>query len=250
MSLMPQYDKNNDRAGSIDPRTKALWMITVIILSFLSDNILEMIVILLLIPISSAILNQNISSYKNVIPILLVIASQLILLQILFCRQGDIVYSWWFIDIYDGAFPLAAMGILRASTVVLACMQFLSLISPIDMQLLLMKFKIPYKYATLAAMGFRFMPIIEDEFDAILESQRARGIKMESAWDKIRSLPSVSLPLMYRSMRWSRDAALSMELRGFGKYDDHTFMKDLNLKSLDIISSTIMMLSILIKIII
>lgn len=250
MSLMLQYDKNNALLGFIDPRTKALWMVTVIILSFLSDNILEMIVILLLIPISSKLLKQNLASYRNVIPILLIIASQLVLLQVLFCRQGDVIYSWWFINIYDQAFPLAAMGILRASTVVLACMQFLSLTSPIDMQLLLMKLRIPYKYATLAAMGFRFMPIIEDEFDAILESQRARGIMMESIWNKIRSLPSVSLPLMYRSMRWSKDAALSMELRGFGKYNDHTFMKDLNLNSWDIISSTIMTFSILIMIII
>lgn len=250
MSLMLQYDKNNALLRFIDPRTKALWMVTVIILSFLSDNILEMIAILLLIPISSKLLNQNLASYKNVIPILLIIASQLVLLQVLFCRQGDVIYSWWFINIYDQAFPLAAIGILRASTVVLACMQFLSLTSPIDMQLLLMKLRIPYKYATLAAMGFRFMPIIEDEFDAILESQRARGIMMESIWNKIRSLPSVSLPLMYRSMRWSKDVALSMELRGFGKYNDHTFMKDLNLNSWDIISSTIMTFSILIMIII
>ncbi len=250
MSLMLQYDKNNALLRFIDPRTKALWMVTVIILSFLSDNILEMIAILLLIPISSKLLNQNLASYKNVMPILLIIASQLVLLQVLFCRQGDVIYSWWFINIYDQAFPLAAIGILRASTVVLACMQFLSLTSPIDMQLLLMKLRIPYKYATLAAMGFRFMPIIEDEFDAILESQRARGIMMESIWNKIRSLPSVSLPLMYRSMRWSKDVALSMELRGFGKYNDHTFMKDLNLNSWDIISSTIMTFSILIMIII
>ena len=247
---MPQYDKDNVLVGLIDPRTKALWMVTVILLSFFSDNILEMIVILLLIPISSKLLKQKLSSYKNVIPILLILASQLVLLQVLFCRQGDIIYSWWVISIYDQAFPLAAIGILRASTVVLACMQFLSLTSPIDMQLLLMKFRIPYKYATLAAMGFRFMPIIEDEFDMILESQRARGIKMESIWNKIRSLPSISLPLMYRSMRWSKDAALSMELRGFGKYDDHTFMKDLNLSSWDIISNIIMTFSILVIIII
>ena len=249
MSLMPEYDKNITLVEFIDPRTKALWMITVIFLSFFSDNILEMIIIFLLIPISSVLLKQKLSNYRNVVPILAIIASQLIVLQILFCRQGEISYSWWIINIYDQALPLAAVGIVRASTIVLACMQFLSLTSPMDMQLLLMKFKIPYKYATLAALGLRFMPVIEDEFDLILESQRARGIKIESVWDKIRSLPSVSLPLLYRSMRWSRDTALSMELRGFGKYPNHTFTKSLNLNLSDILSSVIITLSILILII-
>lgn len=250
MSLMPEYDKNNRLVESIDPRIKILWMVTVILLSFFSDNILEMIGVFLLIPISSMLLKQKLSNYKNVVPILLIIASQLVFLQILFCRQGEISYSLWFINIYDQALPLAAVGIVRTSTVVLACMQFLSLTSPVDIQLLLMKFRIPYKYATLAALGFRFMPIIESEFDAIMESQRARGIKMESAWDKIRSLPSVSLPLLYRSMRWSKNTALSMELRGFGKYNDHTCIRDLNLNHWDIISGTIMIFSILIVILI
>lgn len=183
MSLLPAYDKNNRFIAVVDPRTKALWMTTLILLSFLSDSILEMVVILLLIPVSSVIMRQKLATYKNVLPILLIIASQLVFLQILFCRQGEIIHSWWILDIYSQALPLAAVGILRTSTIVLAVMQFLSFTSALDLQLLLMKCGLPYKYATLAALGIRFMPLIEDEFEAIKDSQSARGLSMNSMVD-------------------------------------------------------------------
>ena len=249
MSLLPAYDKNNRFIAVVDPRTKALWMTTLILMSFLSDSILEMVVILLLIPVSSVIMRQKLATYKNVLPILLIIASQLVFLQILFCRQGEIIHSWWILDIYSQALPLAAVGILRTSTIVLAVMQFLSFTSALDLQLLLMKCGLPYKYATLAALGIRFMPLIEDEFEAIKDSQSARGLSMNSMVDKLRNLPSMAMPLLYRSMRWSQNTALAMELRGFGKHREHTFTKELRLRYWDTIPSIAMTVSIFFTII-
>ena len=79
-------------------------------------------------------------------------------------------------------------------------MQFLSFTSALDLQLLLMKCGLPYKYATLAALGIRFMPLIEDEFEAIKDSQSARGLSMNSMVDKLRNLPSMAMPLPFNAL--------------------------------------------------
>jgi energy-coupling factor transport system permease protein len=99
---------------------------------------------------------------------------------------------------------------------------------------MLLKFKIPYRYAMLVGLGVRFVPLMKDEYKSIVESQSTRGLKMDSVWDSIRCLIPTFLPFLYRAVRRATEIALAMELKGYGRNISRTFSADLSLQKYDI----------------
>ena len=61
----------------------------------------------------------------------------------------------------------------------------------------------------------------------IYESQAARGLPMYGTLQKIKGLIPVTMPFLFRSFRRASETALAMELRGFGRQKERTFLKDL-----------------------
>ena len=102
---------------------------------------------------------------------------------------------------------------------------------PLDMAQMLVRFKIPYRYAMLILMIARFFPVMVNAYHSIRESQSARGVPCDRISEKIKNMLATILPLIYRSLRIANDAALSVELRGFGRYETRSFDRELKLKS-------------------
>ena len=98
---------------------------------------------------------------------------------------------------------------------------------------MLIYWHIPYRYAMLVPMVARFFPVMLGEYQSICDSQSARGVPCDTVVEKIRNLPASILPLMYRAMRISNDAALSVELRGYGRHPSRNFQNKINLRPLE-----------------
>ncbi len=218
---------SNSIISQIDPRLKFAWCLAILFAALIIDTIIGQLFLLALLFISEWLLTRSLKNFGILTLVLLVVASQLLIIQLLFCREGVIVWQWGVLRIYSEAVPKAILGYLRTSVLAYAAVQFISWTPSIDGVLMLKSFGIPYRYAMLVGVAARFFPLMQKEYAAISQSQMVRGLDTTGVWRKIKALPPTFFPLLYRALRRSADTALSMELRGFGLYKERTFTKEL-----------------------
>jgi len=232
--------------SKLDPRTKLVWYALMIYFSLSSETAVQLGLVLLVCIMASLILTGSLKQYKVMIMILLLLGLQILIVQLIFCREGVLIYQWGILKIYSEAVPLAITGILKATLIFYASMQFFTSASPQDFTLMLIKFKIPYRFAMLVGLSVRFLPLMKAEYVSITDSQRTRGLKMESVWDNLKAIIPTFLPFLYRAVRRSTETALAMELRGYGRRKTRTFSSNLALKYYDIalIAAMVLVISI------
>lgn len=233
--------------SKLDPRTKLVWYALMIYFSLSCKTAVQLGLVLLVGIVVALILNGSLKQYKVMIVILLLLGLQILVVQLIFCREGVLIYQWGIFKIYSEALPLAITGILKASIIVFSSMQFFTSATPQEFTLMLMKFKVPYRFAMLVGLGVRFLPLMKAEYVSIIDSQRTRGLKMESAWDKLKGIFPTFMPFLYRAVRRSTETALAMELRGYGRSKKRTFSSDLAIKPYDIALIATMLLVITIS---
>jgi len=101
----------------------------------------------------------------------------------------------------------------------------------------------------LVGLSVRFLPLMKAEYLSIVDSQRTRGLKMESVWDNLKGVFPTFMPFLYRAIRRSTETALAMELRGYGRSKTRTFTSDLTIKPYDIALISAMFLVIIFSLI-
>lgn len=233
MSLFEGYRPRGKWIDKIDPRTKLFWMIFVLMIAFMKSNYVVLLVLLGIIVAASLLAGNTLRSMFPSFLVLGVISLQLLVIQLLFCGEGYVLFSVGPMDIYSQAFPLAAQASLQLSIIMLVGMQFLSWTPPEGIILTLVKIKVPYRFAMLVGLAMRFLPLMERELKGVFEIQRARGLQMESIREKLRNLIPVLMPFLFRAFRRANDTALAMELRGFGYSNTRTFLNELRFGRLD-----------------
>lgn len=235
--------------AKLDPRTKFVWYLLMIYLSMSCQTVAQLSLVLLVCILTSLIINRSLKQYKVMIIILVFLGLQILIVQLIFCRAGTLIYQWGILKVYSQAIPLAITGILKAALIFFSSMQFFTSASAQEFTLMLMKFKIPYRYAMLAGLGVRFFPLMKAEYISIMESQSTRGLKMESVWDNLRSIIPTFLPFLYRAVRRSTETALAMELRGYGRSKNRTFSSALAIKQQDVALITAMLLVMIVSLV-
>jgi energy-coupling factor transport system permease protein len=196
-----------------------------------------------LIIVLNAGLRLSFAKYRLLIPALLLVTTQILIMQILFQHNGVVLLQFGLLKIYSGALTAAALGIARTSIITLAAVQFMSWTSSTDLALMLVSIGLPYRYAMLPVVASRFMPLMGKEFQSIRESQAVRGLPTQNGLQSLPSLFSTLVPLLYRAIRHASDIALSMELRGYGRSPQRTFEKTLAMRTWDIAGVFIILLS-------
>lgn len=217
----------------LDPRLKLTWCLFLVFTALISRSIILNGVLLGLILISELLSEKTLKSFKMLSILLLIIGSQVLIINLIFGRAGELLYSWGMVQIYSGFIATSILAFLRIGIVSLSAYQFGIHTDPMDMAQMLIYWHIPYRYAMLVPMVARFFPVMIGEYQSICDSQSARGVPCDTVVEKIRNLPASILPLMYRAMRISNDAALSVELRGYGRHPARNFQKKINLQPLE-----------------
>lgn len=71
--------------------------------------------------------------------------------------------------------------------------------------------------AVIVMIAFRFIPILIEETNVLMDAQASRGVEFEkcSVWKKCRNIFSLLLPLFLSSVRRASDLAMAMEARGY-----------------------------------
>lgn len=90
--------------------------------------------------------------------------------------------------------------------------------SPDHLGLALEQSKVPYEFAFAFTTAVRFVPVLAEEAQTIMDAQKARGLELEKGnlMKRIRNYIPVLIPLIVSAIRRSLELAEAMESRAWG----------------------------------
>ncbi|MDY2777787.1 MAG: energy-coupling factor transporter transmembrane component T [Collinsella sp.] len=145
---------------------------------------------------------------------LLPLAALVLLLQVAFVREGETLVLF-----------VTTQGLI---TGVKACLRLLGVALPLALMLSITKLNdlanacvqvlhIPYRYAFAFTTALRFVPLLGQEMDAVMEAQTARGVRFDTKnpLTKMKLMLPLCIPLLVSAAAKADAAALAAEQRGF-----------------------------------
>jgi len=90
--------------------------------------------------------------------------------------------------------------------------------SPDHLGLALEESRVPYEFAFAFTTAVRFVPVLAEEAQTIMDAQKARGLELEKGnlMKRIRNYVPVLIPLIVSAIRRSLELAEAMESRAWG----------------------------------
>ncbi|MFC1802973.1 energy-coupling factor transporter transmembrane component T family protein [Thermoproteota archaeon] len=109
--------------------------------------------------------------------------------------------------------------------------------SPDKLSLALEKARIPYEFNFAFITAIRFVPVLADEAQTIMDAQRSRGLELDKGnfLTRVKNYIPILLPLIINSIRRSLELAEAMESRAFGATEERTNLYELKMNKLDYI---------------
>ncbi|MEK6452550.1 energy-coupling factor transporter transmembrane protein EcfT [Caldifermentibacillus hisashii] len=209
----------------MDPRAKLLTIMIFIAVVFLADNSLTYGLLAVFTLTAILLSNIPIKFLFNGLKFLFWIILFTFFLHIFFTKEGDLLYKFGFIEIYQGGLRQGIFISLRFFFLLLVTSLLTLTTTPIEItdgieSLLktLKKVGFPvHELALMISIALRFIPTLMDETDKIMKAQMARGVDFSEGTIKQRAKAVVPLliPLFINAFKRAEELATAMEARGY-----------------------------------
>ena len=240
-----QYYEANSLIHKLDPRTKLLFVIMFMVASFVAKSIYAFAFLFLITIVSIIISRVPLRIIIRGLRVLIAVVIFTALLNIFWTTEGNLLWSWWIIKIYDkglinaGVLALRIVMLLTVTTLYLSYTTTpIELTDGIETALSpLKKIKLPiHEFAMLMTIALRFIPTLTDETGKIMNAQKARGADFSSGGliKRAKALIPIVIPLFVSSFRRADELATAMECRCYRGGEGRTRMKKLKFKVKDV----------------
>lgn len=219
-----QYYAEDSAVHALDPRTKLMGVLVYVISLFIVNNPLVYLaflgLLLFLYRLAKVPLSYLLKGLKGII-ILLIFTFFFRLV----CTPGtEIAHVWIFSVTREGvtkavsltariALMIAGASLLSYTTTPKAMADGLERAFSF-----LEKIHIPiHDMAVIVMIAFRFIPIMLEEMNVLMDAQAARGVEFDkcSVFKKCKNVFTLLMPLFLSTVRRSSDLAMAMEARGY-----------------------------------
>ena len=154
-----------------------------------------------------------------------------------FWTRGDVLFQWGFLTVTrqglrKGLFMAIRLVYLLIGSSMLTYTTTPNQLTDAIETLLkpLEKIKVPvHDFAMIMSLALRFIPILLDEANRIINAQSARGADFEEGklWQRMKTMVSILVPLLASAIRRAYDLAMAMESRCYHGGGNRTKMKPL-----------------------
>ena len=241
-----QYYPGNSFIHRLDPRTKILSTLLLIIAVFLANTavgyaaLCAMVLFIILISGLPFML-----VLKSVKPLLFIIVLTLVLHVVM--GQGEhVLYQWKFIRVTEEGLRLGVQMAMRLILLLMISSILTFTTSPIvltdGIEALLSPFRVigvpAHELAMMMTIALRFIPTLMEETDRIIKAQTARGADFSGGNLLVRAknmLP-ILVPLFSSAFRRADDLAVAMEARCYRGGEGRTRMHQLAYRSGDVMA--------------
>lgn len=238
-----QYMPGKSFIHRMDARSKILLLLAIIVFIFAANNYMALLLITMASLLVVLVTKISFMMYLKSMKVILILVIFTGILNI-FYGNGTVLWEWQFIKITEGGINNAIFVTIRIATMVLVSSVLTFTTSPNDLTDAIEKLLSPLKIfhvkvheiAMMMTIALRFIPVLLEEADKIMNAQKARGADMESggAFKRVRAMVPVLIPLFVSSFRRANDLAMAMECRCYNGGRGRTRMKIMRFGGVDL----------------
>ena len=233
-----QYFPGNSIIHRLDPRTKLLLVIALIVAIFMADTVIGNLVIFVFVIFVMLLSRVSVKVVLRGLKPLWFIIVLTFVLNTFFYSGGTELFSWWIIRVTQEGlisavrlavrliFLITSTTMLTLTTSPTALTNGLeSLMKPLNA----VRFPV-HELAMMMTIAMRFIPTLLEETDKIMKAQTARGAEFDSGnvFARARGMVPLLVPLFVSAFRRSDELAFAMESRCYHGGEGRTRMKVLH----------------------
>ncbi len=234
-----KFRKVSSAVHKLDPRIKFFFVIVLFVMAILFARLLALIV-LFFIPLpfvfAARVEREWLRSLRGAV------------FLAIFIFASNFVFVYFFPGSYPEITPpvdtageylflleRASAMTLRFVVLIASFSVFFLTTSPDHLGLALQQSHIPYEFCFAFTTAVRFVPVLADEAQAIMDAQKARGLELERGnfLKRVRNYIPILIPLIVNAIRRSLELAEAMESRAWGASEKRTNLYMLKLKWAD-----------------
>jgi len=223
-----RFRKVSSPIHDLDPRVKFFYVCILFVIALMFNQLLPLIV-LFFVPLPfvfmAGVQRQWLRSLKGAIFLATIIfATNLV---------SRYIYSGyvWSAIMLEESIALT----FRFIVLVAAFSVFFLTTSPDHLGLALEQSHVPYEFCFAFTTAVRFVPVLAEEAQTIMDAQKARGLELERGnfLKRVRNYIPILIPLIVSAIRRSLELAEAMESRAWGTTKNRTNLYVLRLKTGD-----------------
>jgi energy-coupling factor transport system permease protein len=209
---------------NLDPRIKFVYVCAVFVAAILFGEILPLIALFLM-PIPFVVLARVQKEWLRSLRGAAILAGFIFIVNI----ASNFFTSGY--ELTPAAVETSAAMTLRFVVLVESFSVFFLTTSPDHLGLALEQTRVPYEFAFAFTTAVRFVPVLAEEAQTIMDAQKARGLELEKGGflKRIRNYVPVLIPLIVSAIRRSLELAEAMESRAWGATKKRTNLYALKL---------------------
>ena len=246
-----KFRKVSSVIHDLDPRIKFLFVSVLFVMAILFTNLIAL-VILFFIPLPFVFLagvnHQWLRSLKGAA------------LLAVFIFATNFIFGYFYPTSFQQITPpvdtlveylvlleRSAAMTLRFVVLIASFSVFFLTTSPDHLGLALQQSHIPFEFCFAFTTAVRFVPVLADEAQTIMDAQKARGLELErgNLLKRVRNYIPILIPLIVNAIRRSLELAEAMESRAWGANEKRTNLYVLKLKRADYILVVVSVLMII-----
>ncbi len=240
-----QYYPVTSFVHKLDPRLKIVFLIAYIVAIFLADNFYGLaacaFALVLAIAFSRIPVWKVLRSMRGILFLVIFTA----LLNTLFYRGETVYASWWVFSISKEGLIFSAFLIARLFLLVTCSSLLTFTTTPVALTDGLESLLTPLKWirfpvhelALIMSIALRFIPILMDETERIMNAQKARGANFESGnlFKRVKAIIPILIPLLLSAFRRAEELGDAMDARCYMGSKNRTKYKKLRFSWRDLL---------------
>ena len=238
-----QYMPLDSVVHKMDPRSKIMIMLFLMVAIFIPAGALGYVVIGIFILFSLYLSKLNIKYALRTMKPMLWMMAFLLVINLLVIKTGTPLFSIKGFIIYSDAVNQTLYIVVRLMLMVIITTVLTATTKPLDLTLGIEKLLKPFEkigvpahiIAMMISIALRFIPTLIEETQRIMNAQASRGVDLEngSIKEKIMAILSLIVPLFVSAFDRADQLANAMEARGYDPSRKRTRYKVLKMQTID-----------------
>jgi energy-coupling factor transport system permease protein len=223
-----QYVDNNSFVHRADALSKLLLVLVVVVTTFqLTSNDTRGVMLACLLVLAIVFARVPLTNILKVSPLIFGIAALLGVFHLFVTNGTQVLFTLGPLTATQEGLVKGLGYFYRLSIMVTASFILIWTTDIRELMVGLVRMGIPYRYAFAIFMALRFLPIVQQEVDAVKAAHAIRGRASRSPWaHRFRLWQRYLFTVIVNGLRKAENTALAIESRGFGAYPTRSYVKD------------------------
>lgn len=230
------YVKRDSALHRLNPLTKFILALSIILISFFSPWYWTAHILLLLGIVPLCFVGRvSREFFTSAVRLIIPAAGFIFIMQALFQPVGQtIIFKFWFLDVTQESLSFAFRIATRIAVMISAFTLLLMTTHPSELMSDLTRRGLPGQFAYVIISTLQILPQMQAKAQTIINAQRSRGLDTQSSFiRRAGSLIPLVGPLVFGSLVEVEERAIAIEARGFTSTHVKTSLHDVPDSSLD-----------------